>query len=130
MRRPNENHAVQALHSEQTQLDQVAQGCARLGAWEDGVLVASGLPSQCATALMEKTFFPFSQKICLEFSMLQLGNPFEQRSEGTPSLQDLLTILFFFFFSPHPSGNSAASSRELTEIKGVRWAGKRPRKDK
>lgn len=57
--------------------------------------------------------------------MLQLGNPFEQRSEGTPSLQDLS-----IFNSPSPPENSASSSIELTEIKGVRWAGKKPKKDK
>lgn len=37
-------------------------------------------------------FFP---KICLEFSMLLLGNSFEQRNEGTSSLQDLLWNFFF-----------------------------------
>lgn len=33
--------------------------------------------------------------------MLQLENLFEQRSEGTPSLQDLL-LNFFFFLSLEP----------------------------
>lgn len=68
----------------------------------------SGLLLQNVTALMEKTF----PKICLEFSMVQLGNPFEQRCGGLP----VFKILFRCFFL---SGNSASSSVDVTEIKGV-----------
>lgn len=54
--------------------------------------------------------------------MLQLENPFEQSSEGTPRLQGLILSSFFSF------GNSACSSIELTEIKDVPGLGKSPRR--
>lgn len=117
------------MYSEQTQLDQVAQGCVQLNlsVSEDADLMDSlGFCSSMWQPSWRR-LFPFFLKICLEFSMLQLGNPFEQRSEGTPSLQDLLLNFAFFFF---PSGNSASSSIELTDIKGVHWTGKKPKKDK
>lgn len=89
------------MYSEQTQLDQVAQGCVQLNlsVSEDADLMDSlGFCSSMWQPSWRR-LFPFFLKICLEFSMLQLGNPFEQRSEGTPSLQDLLLNFTFFFFT-------------------------------
>lgn len=125
MKRPNEGHIVQAMYLEQAQLDHVAQGCVQvefeyLGRMETLWTIQASVPV-CDSPHGED-FFPFSQKSAWNFPRCYLETLLSRGMRGLP----VCKIFFGIFFSP--SGNSASSSIELTEIKGNAGLGKSQRR--